>query len=103
MITGHGAVISRTANGTGAGPLSIHRGRGRRRDRGYVADAIAACADAPDPYQMFWLMHRTRRRIGNRPMASCRRPRRSSPLSRHRFRRVLHKPALCRHPQPDAP
>ncbi|MEZ5769222.1 MAG: hypothetical protein R3D80_17270 [Paracoccaceae bacterium] len=61
MITGHGAVISRAANGTGAGPL--YSPGADDATVAYVADAIAAYADAPDPYQMFWLMHRTRREI----------------------------------------
>ncbi|MCB1356399.1 MAG: hypothetical protein KDK53_07880 [Maritimibacter sp.] len=61
MISGHGRVISRAENGAGAGPL--YSPGADAETEAYVADTIAAHADAPDPYQMFWLLHRTRREI----------------------------------------
>ena len=61
MIAGHGRIISRGEGAEGAGPL--YSPGADEQTVAYVAEAIAAYADAPDPYQMFWLMHRTRREI----------------------------------------
>lgn len=61
MIAGHGKAISLDDDGPGAGAL--YSPGADDATIAYVAQAIAAYADAPDPYQMFWLLHRTRREI----------------------------------------
>ncbi len=66
MIEGHGRVISQHGSG-GAGAL-WSPGRDDEVAE-YVGAAIAAYGDAPDPYQMFWFYHRTRREINFVPQA----------------------------------
>lgn len=67
MMDGHGKVISQAHWGKGAGPIYSPGMDEEVRD--YVAPAIAQYADAPDPYQMFWMFHRTRREINFVPQA----------------------------------
>ena len=67
MIDGHGRVVSQSHWGKGAGPIYSPGMDEEVRD--YVAPAIAQYADAPDPYQMFWMFHRTRREINFVPQA----------------------------------
>ena len=67
MIDGHGKVVSQAHWGRGAGPIYSPGLDEEVRD--YVAPAIAQYADAPDPYQMFWMFHRTRREINFVPQA----------------------------------
>jgi len=67
MIAGHGRVISQPGWGRGAGPI---RSPGMDEEaRDHVAAAIARYDAAPDPYQMFWMFHRTRREINFVPQA----------------------------------
>jgi len=67
MMEGHGRVISQGHWGQGAGPLYSPGWDEDVVD--YVGHAIAEYADAPDPYQNFWLYHRTRREINFVPQA----------------------------------
>ncbi len=67
LMAGHGRVISKPDWGQGAGPIYSP---GRDEEiRDYLAAAIEHYADAPDPYQMFWMFHRTRREINFVPQA----------------------------------
>lgn len=67
LMAGHGRVISQPGWGQGAGPIYSP---GRDEEiRDYLAAAIEHYADAPDPYQMFWMFHRTRREINFVPQA----------------------------------
>lgn len=61
MMAGHGRVISTPRWGRGAGPIWSPGMDEAARD--HVAAAIARYDAAPDPYQMFWTFHRTRREI----------------------------------------
>ena len=67
MIKGHGGVISRSEWGQGAGPVYSPGRDDEVLD--HMGRAIAQYADAPDPYQMFWMFHRTRREINFVPQA----------------------------------
>ncbi|WP_162497334.1 asparagine synthase-related protein [Roseovarius dicentrarchi] len=67
MMSGHARVISRPDWGQGAGPL-YSPGMDEQVEA-YIGAAIAQYADAPDPYQMFWMYHRTRREINFVPQA----------------------------------
>jgi hypothetical protein len=62
MMEGHAGVISRPGWAGGAAPI-YSKGRDEEAEE-YLATAIAAFADSPDPYQSFWFWHRTRREIG---------------------------------------
>ena len=61
MMAGHGRVVSQSGWSRGAGPIYSDGMDEEVAD--YVGTAIEAYADAPDPYQMFWFYHRTRREI----------------------------------------
>ena len=67
MMDGHGAVISTDEWGQGAGP--IHSPGMDEEVRDHVGKAIAQYEGAPDPYQLFWMYHRTRREINFVPQA----------------------------------
>lgn len=67
MTSGHARVISRPEWGQGAGPL-YSPGMDEEVEA-YIGAAIAQYAHAPDPYQMFWMYHRTRREINFVPQA----------------------------------
>ena len=67
MMQGHGGVISTPDWGQGAGPLHSPGWDDEVLD--YVGRAVARYADAPDPYQLFWMYHRTRREINFVPQA----------------------------------
>ena len=67
MMAGHGRVVSRPGRGQGAGPIYSPGMDEAARD--HVAAAIARYDAAPDPYQMFWTFHRTRREINFVPQA----------------------------------
>lgn len=67
MIAGHGRVISTRRWGRGAGAIWSPGMDEAARD--HVAAAIARYDAAPDPYQMFWMFHRTRREISFVPQA----------------------------------
>ncbi|MFX0540183.1 asparagine synthase-related protein [Roseovarius sp. S4756] len=67
LTEGHARVISHPHWGRGAGPIlspgmddEVHE---------YLGETIAKYVDAPDPYQMFWMYHRTRREINFVPQA----------------------------------
>jgi len=66
MFKGHAGVISKPGGG-GAGP--VHSPGMEEEVTEHVAGAIAQYAEAPDPYQMFWMFHRTRREINFVPQA----------------------------------
>ena len=61
MADGHGGVISRPGHQGGAGAVFSPDLEAAAIDR--IAQAVAAYADWPDPYQAFWFFHRTRREI----------------------------------------
>ncbi|WP_281967823.1 asparagine synthase-related protein [Roseovarius nanhaiticus] len=61
LTEGHARVISQPGWGRGAGPILSPDMDEEVHD--YLGRAIAQYADAPDPYQMFWMYHRTRREI----------------------------------------
>ena len=61
LVNGHGAVISRAGWGKGAGPLYSPDWDAEVLD--YLGRTVAQYADAQDPYQVFWMYHRTRREI----------------------------------------
>ncbi|WP_147438865.1 asparagine synthase-related protein [Roseovarius spongiae] len=67
LVEGHGRVISQPGWGRGAGPL-WSPGRDEEVVE-HIGRAVAAYADAPDPYQVFWMYHRTRREINFVPQA----------------------------------
>lgn len=67
MMEGHGGVISQALWAQGAGPIHSPGWDGEVLD--YVGRAVAYYADAPDPYQLFWMYHRTRREINFVPQA----------------------------------
>ncbi|MFU1476988.1 hypothetical protein ACM25N_04500 [Roseovarius sp. C7] len=67
MVEGHGKVISQPGWAQGAGPVYSPGQDDEVLD--HVGRAIAQYADAPDPYQMFWMFHRTRREINFVPQA----------------------------------
>ena len=67
MFKGHGGVISRPDWPGGAGAVYSPGMDDAVAD--HVARQIAQYADAPDPYQMFWMFHRTRREINFVPQA----------------------------------
>lgn len=61
MAEGHGGVISKPGHRGGAGAVLSPDLEAAAIDR--IAQAVAAYADWPDPYQAFWFFHRTRREI----------------------------------------
>lgn len=67
MFKGHGGVISQPGWKGGAG--AIWSPGMDEEVTEHVARAIEQYADAPDPYQMFWMFHRTRREINFVPQA----------------------------------
>lgn len=67
LVEGHGRVISQGHWGQGAGPLYSPGYDDEVLD--YIGRAVAQYADAPDPYQIFWMYHRTRREINFVPQA----------------------------------
>ena len=67
LVQGHGRVVSQEHWGQGAGPLYSPGMDEEVLD--YIGRAVAEYADAPDPYQVFWLYHRTRREINFVPQA----------------------------------
>ncbi|MBZ8119279.1 hypothetical protein KUD11_11565 [Roseovarius sp. LXJ103] len=67
LVEGHGGVISQPGWGQGAGPL--YSPGMDREVLEHIGRAVAAYADAPDPYQVFWMYHRTRREINFVPQA----------------------------------
>ncbi|MFD0858016.1 asparagine synthetase B family protein [Roseovarius aquimarinus] len=67
LCEGHGRVISEPGWGRGAGPILSPGMDEEVHD--YLGETIAAYADAPDPYQVFWMYHRTRREINFVPQA----------------------------------
>ena len=67
MMQGHAAVLSRPGQTGGPGALFAPQSEDAAIDT--VTRAIAAHADAPDPYQSFWFWNRTRREIGFVPSA----------------------------------
>lgn len=67
LCEGHGRVISQPAWRRGAGPIWSPDRDEEVADR--IGRAVAAYADAPDPYQVFWFYHRTRREINFVPQA----------------------------------
>lgn len=67
LVEGHSRVISQASWGKGAGPLYSPGHDDEVLD--YVGRAVAQYADAPDPYQIFWMYHRTRREISFVPQA----------------------------------
>lgn len=67
LVEGHGRVISQAGRGEGAGPIYSPGCDEEVLD--HVGRAVAAYADAPDPYQVFWMYHRTRREINFVPQA----------------------------------
>ncbi len=67
LVEGHGRIISQAGWGQGAGPLYSPGMDEEVLD--YIGRAIAKYADAPDPYQVFWMYHRTRREINFVPQA----------------------------------
>lgn len=67
LFAGHGRVISQSHWRRGAGP--IYSDGLDEECAAYVADEIRRYSGAPDPYQMFWLLHRTRREISFVPSA----------------------------------
>lgn len=70
LVEGHGRVISQPGWGQGAGPI-YSPGRDEEVLE-HIGRAVAAYADAPDPYQVFWMYHRTRREINFVPQAILR-------------------------------
>ena len=67
LVDGHGRVISQPGWGQGAGPLYSPERDAEFLD--HIGRAVAAYADAPDPYQVFWMYHRTRREVNFVPQA----------------------------------
>ncbi|UXX83510.1 hypothetical protein [Roseovarius pelagicus] len=67
LVEGHGRVISQENWARGAGPIYSPGMDEEVLD--YIGRAVAAYADAPDPYQVFWMYHRTRREINFVPQA----------------------------------
>jgi hypothetical protein len=67
LCEGHGRVISQPAWRQGAGPIWSPGRDDEVAER--IGQAVAAHADAPDPYQAFWFYHRTRREINFVPQA----------------------------------
>lgn len=61
LIDGHGRVIAEPGWAQGAGPILSPGMDAEVQD--YLGATIQNYADAPDPYQMFWMYHRTRREI----------------------------------------
>lgn len=63
LIAGHERVIRRP----GVAAAELLPGLAGPRDEAvaYLAETIATFADAPDPYQVFWFWHRTRREISH--------------------------------------
>ncbi|UOA26815.1 hypothetical protein [Pseudosulfitobacter sp. DSM 107133] len=67
LTSGHARVISEGVWGQGAGPI-LSPGQDDEVHE-YIASAVRKYANAPDPYQMFWMYHRTRREINFVPQA----------------------------------
>lgn len=67
LTEGHARVISTPEWERGAGPILSPGMDDEVHD--YLGATIAKYADAPDPYQMFWMYHRTRREINFVPGA----------------------------------
>ncbi|MCZ4351250.1 hypothetical protein O4H61_01860 [Roseovarius aestuarii] len=67
LITGHSRVISQDHWQRGAGALYSPGHDDEVLD--YVGRALEKYADAPDPYQVFWMYHRTRREINFVPQS----------------------------------
>jgi hypothetical protein len=67
LVEGHARVISQEDWGQGAGPLYSPGRDDEVLD--YIGRTVAQYADAPDPYQVFWMYHRTRREINFVPQA----------------------------------
>jgi len=61
LTSGHARVISHPSWPHGAG--AIYSPDRDEEVHAYIGDAVEKYADAPDPYQMFWMYHRTRREI----------------------------------------
>lgn len=67
LCEGHGRVVSQPGQGQGAGPILSPGRDAEVHER--IGQAVADYADAPDPYQVFWLYHRTRREINFVPQS----------------------------------